>query len=412
MRPTSDIITRLLRDRELAVVMHLRHMSYSSVVVLAGLALTLGYASSCQADEVKAPVVQAAQSLMTGGQTLMPSTQTPQMDDANDVGKPIPKVTLKPGNALSIDAGFEDIVCTNNVTLAKKQRDNFADSAEASFIYAVALSRTCAVEDALKEVRRARRLAEKEGGPVYFDKMIASYEKMLESYPEDNQVKYHLAWAYYMKAYVLAKYSTPKNGQPVHPAYKAWVEEAKKEAKQESKEAKEESKDGAADQAGNNTDKSTGAPDDLSKKNASLPHIKRTIEGVAPEVVPQIQKYYALAMQKLDQVLAANPTDVWSRIYRAHLAYEASGDMSASLKEWTVARDQNPMNPAPYFFLGEGFLKQGNLKECMLNVSKAIALRSETKPQEPADKPNTSEAQTKSTTTSLSGPPKADAGAK
>lgn len=383
MRPPSDIITGLLRDRDLAVVMHLRHVSYSSVVVLAGLALGFGYPNSCQAEDVKAfgapkvgePAVETifrskAQMLFPPAPVpAQPVAQTPSLDGLNDTGKPLPKVTLKPGNALSIDAGFEDIVCTNNVTLAKQQRDNFIDSAEASFIYAVALSRTCAVEDALKEVRRARRLAEKEGGPVYFDKMIASYEKMLESYPDDNQVRYHLAWAYYMKAYVLAKYSTPKNGQAVHPAYKAWVDEAKKETEKENSESP--NKDGVATAAAI----TQAAP-------PSLPHIKRTIEGVAPEVVPQIQKYYALAMQKLDQVLAANPTDVWSRIYRAHLAYEASGDMSASLKEWTLARDQNPMNPAPYFFLGEGFLKQGNLKECMLNVSKAIALRTENKPQE------------------------------
>lgn len=379
----------------MAVVMHLRHVSYSSLVVLAGLALGFGCAQSCQAEDAKTPVTPGAAAAITPAAVpTQPVAQTPSLDGLNDTGKPLPKVTLKPGNALSIDAGFEDIVCTNNVTLAKQQRDNFIDSAEASFIYAVALSRTCAVEDALKEVRRARRLAEKEGGPVYFDKMIASYEKMLESYPDDNQVRYHLAWAYYMKAYVLAKYSTPKNGQAVHPAYKAWVDEAKKEAKEESEkenpeaaEAEKENSEAANSQSPNpESSNKDGAPAKTAvapkSTPASLPHIKRTIEGVAPEVVPQIQKYYALAMQKLDQVLAANPTDVWSRIYRAHLAYEASGDMSSSLKEWTLARDQNPMNPAPYFFLGEGFLKQGNLKECMLNVSKAIALRTENKPQE------------------------------
>jgi cytochrome c-type biogenesis protein CcmH/NrfG len=42
-----------------------------------------------------------------------------------------------------------------------------------------------------------------------------------------------------------------------------------------------------------------------------------------------------------------------------------------------MAKQQNPNNPAPYFFLGEGFLKQGNLKECLRNVSKAIALRTD-----------------------------------
>lgn len=278
---------------------------------------------------------------------------------APDAAEKPAKVLLSPGQALSVDAGFEDIVCTNDVNLARKQRESFPDSAEASFIYAVALSRTCAVEDALKEVRRARRLAEKEGGPSYFDKMIESYEKMLSYYPDDNQVRYHLAWAYYMKAYVLAKYSQPKQGSP---AYQEWVKAA---ANPQAKHDESEE-----DKAGTSSQSKTAVLNDMG-------HIRRTVESASPQAIPQIQTYYKMAMDKLDQVLAANPTDIWARIYRAHLAYEAGGPMDASLKEWLKARDQNPDNPAPYFFLGEGFLKQGNLKECLLNVSKAVALRSD-----------------------------------
>jgi hypothetical protein len=51
--------------------------------------------------------------------------------------------------------------------------------------------------------------------------MIKSYEDMLTYYPDDNQVRYHLAWAYYMKAYVLAKYSHQNT------AYKEWLDNAK-----------------------------------------------------------------------------------------------------------------------------------------------------------------------------------------
>jgi tetratricopeptide (TPR) repeat protein len=260
-----------------------------------------------------------------------------------------PKVLLKPGQALTIDTGFEDIVCTNDVELARKQREAFPDNAEASFIYAVALSRTFKVEQALKEVRRARGLAEKEGGPAYFNKMISTYENMLTYCPTDNQVRYHLAWAYYMKAYLLARYDKQDK---THPSYKEWIKTLKEDP------APDPTKDPAA-------------------ANATAARVKRTIEMASPKAIPQIQNYYKLALEKLDQILASNPTDVWARIYRAHLAYEAGGKLDESIAEWLSVKDANPTNPAPYFFLGEGFLKQGNLKESLKNVSQAVALRSE-----------------------------------
>ena len=45
------------------------------------------------------------------------------------------------------------------------------------------------------------------------------------------------------------------------------------------------------------------------------------------------------------------------------------------MKVWAKVQKENPTNPAAYFFIGEGYLKKGNLKECLSNVSKAIALR-------------------------------------
>ena len=80
-------------------------------------------------------------------------------------------------------------------------------------------------------------------------------------------------------------------------------------------------------------------------------------------------------MQKLDEILATEPNDMWSRIYRAHLMVEAGGDIDAAMAEWEAASLANPNNPAPYLFLGEGYLKKGKLKDSMANISKAIALR-------------------------------------
>src|SRR6516164_6256763 len=127
--------------------------------------------------------------------------------DATNLNDPAPKLLLKPGQPVAVNMQTEDIAVTEDVNLAKEQVAAYPESPEASFILAVALTRTSRVEEALKEVRRARKLADKQGGPAYFDHMIGEYEEMLKSYPDDNRVRYGLAWAYYMKAYVLARYS-------------------------------------------------------------------------------------------------------------------------------------------------------------------------------------------------------------
>lgn len=311
---------------------------------------------------------QATSAQVSPAQVTPAQDSAAAKDDDKPSEEPVAKVLLAPGKALVVNTGFEDIVCTNDVALARKQRENFADSPEASFIYAVALSRTCMVEDALKEVRRARKLAEKQGGPAYFDKMIKSYEDMLTYYPEDNQVRYHLAWAYYMKAYVLAKYSHQNT------AFKEWLDNAKNPA----------NKDGVVNKdAVANKDPETNKDGEESTGKSSgsvlsdMTHIQKTVSGASPQAIPQIQQYYKLALDKLDQVIARDPGDTWARIYRAHLALESSGKLDESIAQWEMAKQQNPNNPAPYFFLGEGFLKQGNLKECLRNVSKAIALRTD-----------------------------------
>jgi len=250
---------------------------------------------------------------------------------------------IKPGQPISVGMTTEDTICTYDVALAKRQREAFPDSAEAGFIYAVALSRTSQIETALKEVRRAKRLAENDGGPTYFDNMIASYEKMLTYTPDDNQVRYHLAWAYYMKAYLLerASHQTPQQNAK----YAAWIAQAQKEAP-----------------ASTDTAKTDTAKTD-------------TANSVTPDAIPQVKRYYALALAKLDDLLLREPDDVWARVYRAHLQAESSGNIDQAMIEWQKVKEASPLNPAAYFFLGQGYLKKGNLKESMSNVSKAIALR-------------------------------------
>ncbi len=287
---------------------------------------------------------------------------------------PTEKVLLKPGQPLTLNMAAEDLVPTDNVELARQQVLAFPDSAEASFILAVAMTRTSKVEEALKEVRRARRLAEANGGAAYFDKMIASYEEMLKSYPDDNRVRYGLAWAYYMKAYLLAK----KN--PANPKVPAVSDNSPIPGPQAAavKVPQNWMNNAAAGQvltllSPQLSNKVANAPGSLPA--AQLPHIQGALELSSPSVVPQVKQYYEAALKNLDDLLVRTPDDIWARVYRAHLAAEYTGNLEDSMVVWRACQKQSPQNPAPYFFLGEGYLKQGNLKECLNNISRAIALR-------------------------------------
>ncbi len=66
---------------------------------------------------------------------------------------------------------------------------------------------------------------------------------------------------------------------------------------------------------------------------------------------------------------------MFGRVYRAHLYAEYTGDLPAAMAIWKNVQKTSPNNPAAYFFLAEGYLKSGNLKESMSNITRAIALR-------------------------------------
>lgn len=304
-------------------------------------------------------------------ETTTPSANTaaikPPASDAREVEQPQAPITTtkwKPGEELSITTNTEDLIPTDDIVLAQKQVQAYPDSPEASFILAVALTRTSRVEEALKEVRRARKLAETKGGTAYFDKMIESYEDMLKNYPKDIHVRYGLAWAYYMKAYLLANYSRKVaawkavNGDPAHPNAKpAAVPAAAAAPKLDL----------------NNLAGSLGSL--VQGGGTQALKIPSVMDKVDPADVPQIKKFYEMALQKLDDLIAQKPDDIWAVVYRAHLRAEYNGNLDDAMKVWTMCRDKYPNNPAAYFFLGEGYLKQGNLKESINNVSRAVALR-------------------------------------
>ncbi len=255
-----------------------------------------------------------------------------------------------PGSApIELSTDTEDIHITSDITLAREQVVKYPASAEAHFVLAVALTRTSKVEEALSEINSARRLSQMQGGAKYFNDMICEYEKMIERTPEDNRIRYQLAWAYYMKAYLLTEYSKSKNGwQP------DWVKQVV-------------------------TEEAVAKPEDSESQEIISESVLKPMERVtakaSAEALPVIKRYYRKALDKLNEILASDPDDIWTQIHRAHLMAEYTGDLDSAMSVWQSCSEKNPNNPAPYFFLGEGYLKKGNLKESLRLISKATALR-------------------------------------
>ncbi len=290
----------------------------------------------------------------------------------------------------------DELVTTDDVPLARKQVDTYPDNPEAHFILAVALTRTSQVEEALKEVRLSRKLASTQGGAEYFDKLIATYEKMLTYAPNENRVRYSLSWAYYMKAYLLAqqseKLTRDKNTWamvqqlqaakvPVYEIQQAAMQvqsgrmdpdvvlanlKAGRPLVDQSK-----NKQIVIDQIG----KSLAAQAGITNVPNSIKPIQGALDKADPSMAPQIKKYFESALKQLDEIVAQQPNDIWARVYRAHLKAEYTGNLDEAMATWRQCQKMAADNPAPYFFLGEGYLKQGNLKESVNNISRAVALR-------------------------------------
>lgn len=291
---------------------------------------------------------------------------------------------LKAGQPLVCGAGVEDLKATYDVDLARKQVAAYPDSPDAHFILAVALTRTNFVEQALKEIQQARKLAEVHGGPAYFDKTIKSYEQVLKNYPEENEVRYGLAWAYYMKAYLVAKhYQREQRALATSKAVaQGIVVTSRVKGNQTNKNPNlsvmpvHQSPDVPWEQAAAAGSAASGpaASGTSASEPASLGSTLPTKNTASPDIGPA-KPYYEAAINNMNELLQRDPLDVWTMIYRAFLQAQYSGDLNASMNTWRVCLGKFPNNPVPYFFLGEGYLKQGNLKASLQNVSKAISLR-------------------------------------
>ena len=137
---------------------------------------------------------------------------------------------------------------------------------------------------------------------------------MLGYYPDDIKVRYHLAWGYYMKAYLLAEYSKRVQkanlGTKIVSAkqpkakdwHKQWVNSIVKP--EDDTEAITTNEPVSVD------NKSREKPN--KKKTGRLIPMEQVMRKAAPSAVPKIKEYYEAALRNLDELLAREPKDVWS----------------------------------------------------------------------------------------------------
>ncbi len=245
---------------------------------------------------------------------------------------------LLPGGCqepLQIGTETEDIFLTDDLSIAKAQVLKYPDNPEAHFNLAIALSRTSLVEEAIKELRKTKILIRKPENAGTIDKKINEYREMLENNSNEthsNTIRYRLAFAHYLKAYLISK-DIEKNNT---------VKKDKKKDK-----------------------KTNPIPDLLGSNPLSL-----------KDSNPEIKVNLGESINYFKEQLKASPDDVWTKVYYGFILAEQYNDFQGAKKLWKEAAGQYPNNPAPHFFLGELKIKEGNLKEGILEISQALLLRS------------------------------------
>ena len=230
---------------------------------------------------------------------------------------------------LKLSTETEDIALTDDVNVAKAQVEKYPDNPEAHFNLAIALSRTSLVEKSIKELRKTKNLIRKTGNTEVIDRKISEYNEIIKDSdnPSLNNIRYRLAFSHYLKAYL-------KNKE---------IEKLEKEKNR-------------------NNDKRNNifAP-------GSLAYIEKE---------PSIKENLEKSIYYFKEVLKYNPNDNWAKIYYGFILAEQMGKINDAKVLWNQVKNNDPNNPAPYFFLGELHIKEGNLKQGLTEISQAILLRS------------------------------------
>lgn len=227
---------------------------------------------------------------------------------------------------LQISTETEDIALTDDLNVAKKQVEKYPNNFEAHFNLAIALSHTSLVEEAIKELRKTKKLIRKNGGIESIDKKINEYKEIVKNSPDSlavNNIRYRLAFSYYLKAYLINK------------------------------------------DLENKKDKKS------SKINLFSPH-SLTLKDKNPEIKESLD----LSLSSFKELLSINPNDNWAKIYYGFILAEQMGEVNKARGLWNEVMKQDPNNPAPHFFIGELLVKEGKLKEGLIEISQAVLLRS------------------------------------
>lgn len=225
---------------------------------------------------------------------------------------------------IMIGTETEDIALTDDVNIAKLQVEKYPENPEAHFNLAIALSRTSFVEQAIKELRKTKILIRKPENTGTIEKKINEYNEIIKENPEANNIRYRLAFCHYLKAYLITK--------------------------------------------------------DLEKLNKTSTKKKSDLFGSRLQLNdknPEIKKNLDLSIHYFNEILKLNPNDSWAKIYYAFILTEQFNEIEKARVLWTEVLNQDPNNPAPHFFIGELHIKEGNLKEGILEISQAILLRSQ-----------------------------------
>ena len=225
---------------------------------------------------------------------------------------------------IQLNTETEDIALTDDINIARAQVAKYPDNPEAHFNLAIALSRTSQVEEAIKELRKTKILIRKEENKGVIDKKINEYKEILKNDPSANNIRYRIAFAHYLKAYLISKE----------------IEKLKEEKK---------------------------------GKSLSLFSPKSLVSN---DKNPKILENLNLSIHYFDELLKTNPSDNWTKIYFAFILAEQFNETKKARELWNEVLKQDSNNPAPHFFLGELHIKEGNLKEGIKEISQAVLLRS------------------------------------
>ncbi|MBA4077840.1 MAG: hypothetical protein C0508_22620 [Cyanobacteria bacterium PR.023] len=277
--------------------------------------------------------------------------------DNND-NAPRSTTVWRPGVILSGSTGQDALTPYCDLAQAAQQAQQYPTSPEAAFIYAVALTRTSQVEQALKEVRRARNLAQATGDPDYFNRAVGQYELTLQDEPNNNCIRYGLGWGYYMQAYLFAtkarnKVNLEKRMAGIMP---------KKQNKTTA---------GLLGGAAILASALTGTRPIAS----AIPRIPGALDDVPPWAEPQIRIYYQKCLSQLGELIKRDPKDIWAAAYRAHVEEEFDGNHDAALAKLAALKKTSPQNPAVAFFLADAYARNGNYGAGLSSFGDALKIR-------------------------------------